>query len=88
MAHGRDRDDKYHGKGVYRAANGDVFMGLYKNGAMKEGELIYANGDRYKGLFKVVPIASPPLPKHPHPRGPPRPVLTHREALCCCCALQ
>jgi hypothetical protein len=24
-----------------------------QNGTMKEGELIYANGDRYKGLFKV-----------------------------------
>jgi hypothetical protein len=48
---------------------------------MKEGELVYANGDRYKGLFKVV-IAPPPQPRFTcaHTRLSAAPSTTGRRA--------
>eukprot|EP01006_Ploeotia_vitrea_P018993 TRINITY_DN50980_c0_g1_i1.p1 TRINITY_DN50980_c0_g1~~TRINITY_DN50980_c0_g1_i1.p1 ORF type:complete len:125 (+),score=55.38 TRINITY_DN50980_c0_g1_i1:28-375(+) len=50
---GKDGQGRYHGKGVLRAHNGDVYRGQFKHGKFHgHGEYLFKKAGRYEGQFQ------------------------------------
>ena len=44
-------DDKYHGLGIYKFKNDDLYKGEFKEGKPVEGIMQYSTGEEYTGDF-------------------------------------